>query len=102
MRLKLEPKQFDEYQEVLIDNITETIKIKLLEAGLQGETLEHLTAEIAFSIASTIDDTTGIESDGVAVRPYLSFRTETDELVHCGENSYTHEYVFDALKRLFK
>ena len=62
--------------------------------------MRDLTASIAFSIASIIDDTAHIESDDEAVKPYLTYQSG-DELVHCGENSYMHESVYNLLNRMF-
>ena len=101
MKLNLEPEKFDKYQEILVGEIVADIKIKLQEAGLSGTQLEELTASIAFSIASTIDDTAGIESDGIEINPYLTFRTNDNEIIHYGENSFMHEYVSSTLKKLF-
>ena len=101
MNLKLETEEFEEYQELFIKEIIESIMTKLVEGGLEGEKLEELTANIAFSVASIIDDTTVIESDGVEAHPYLAFRKNDNEIVHCGENSYTYEYVIGVLKKLF-
>jgi len=101
MMLKLEPEKYEEHQAIFIGEIVEKIKIKLLEAGLEGEKVQELTASIAFSIASTIDDTSGIESNNIEVHPYLTFRSDDDELIHCGENSYTYEHVYGILNKLF-
>ena len=101
MQLTLDTSKFEEYQDIFISEIVEKIKIKLLEAGMESEKLEDLTASIALSIASTIDDMAGIEADGVEVHPYLTFRANDDEIIHCGENSYTYEYVYGAMKKLF-
>lgn len=101
MKLKPDPETFDKYQEILIRQIVADIKIKLQEAGLTGTQLEELTASIAFSLASTIDDTTGIVSDDIEINPYLTFRTNDDEIIHYGENSFMHEYVSGVLKKLF-
>ena len=101
MQLNLDASKFEEYQDIFISEIVENIKIKLLEAGMESEKLEDLTASIALSIASTIDDMAGIEADGVEVHPYLTFRANDDEIIHCGENSYTYEYVYGAMKKLF-
>jgi hypothetical protein len=76
--------------------------VKLQEAGLNGSRLEEATAGIAFSVASAIDDTAAIEVDGTEVHPYLTFRTSDEELTHCGENSYTHEFVYEILQRMFQ
>jgi hypothetical protein len=75
--------------------------VRLVESGITDEKLEEITAFMAFSIASIIDDTARIESDGIEVRPYLTFRANDDELIHCGENSYTYEFVEKILKELF-
>ncbi len=102
MELKLDIEKFDEIQQAFIREITEDIHTKLVEAGLEGLTLENTTALIAYSMASIIDDTSNIEIDGVQARPYLTFREGDDTLIHCGENSYTYEYVTDNLKRMYE
>ena len=101
MELKFDIEQFEKYQAILVDEIAQRIKIKLLEAGMEGEQLEDSVAKITFSIANLIDDMSAIESDGIEVRPYLTFREDDEVLVHCGENSYTNEFVHLTLKKLF-
>ena len=41
------------------------------------------------------------EADGVEVHPYLAFRANDEEIIHCGENAYTYEFVYGAMKKLF-
>ncbi len=101
MDLTLEPERFEEHQKIFIKAIIESIMIKLVESGLEGRQLEEATANVAFSIASLIDDTTDIESDVIDVKPYLTFRAGGEEIIHCGENAYTYEFVRGALKDLF-
>ena len=101
MQLKTDADRFDQLQQILIREIIEQIRLKLVEAGYRGEELKDITGNIAFSVASTIDDMAGIESDGIEVRPYLTFVTEDDQLVHGGENSYSHEYVADIIGEIF-
>lgn len=101
MELKLDPEQFEAYQEPFIRTIIEAIMVKLVESGLEGQKLEEATANVAFSVASIIDDTTRVESDGKDVRPYLAFRTDDDVLIHCGENAYGYEFVTKILKEIF-
>lgn len=101
MKLTLETSKFEEHQAIFTAEIVEKVKIKLQEAGVGQDMLEDLTAGIALSIASTIDDTAGIQANGTEVHPHLTFRTNDDELIHCGENSYTYEHVYDAMKKLF-
>lgn len=101
MKLTLDVNTFEQHQIALIGAIIEEVVVKLREAGMDGLPLEEATANIAFSIASIIDDTTQIESDGDSVKPYLTFRGEDDELIHCGENAYSYEFVRMILKRLF-
>jgi hypothetical protein len=100
MQLNLDPTRFDEQQFIFVRELVQSIRVKLQEAGLSGENLEEATASIAFSVASTIDDTAAIDVDGREVHPYLTFRTSDAELTHCGENSYTHEFVYEALQIL--
>ena len=101
MELKFDIEQFEKCQAILIEDIAQRIKVKLMEAGLEGEALEDYVAKITFSIANALDDMSAIESDGFEVRPYLTFREDDEVLLHCGENSYTNEFVHLALKKLF-
>ena len=101
MELQFDIEQFDKCQAILIDEIAQRIKVKLMEAGMEGEKLEENVAKITFSIASVIDDMAAIESDGFEVRPYLTFRADEDVLLHCGENSNTNEFVHLTLKKMF-
>ena len=101
MQLKLNPNKFDELQAIFISEVIDKVRLKLEEAGVKGLEMEEITASIAFSIASAIDDTSDIEVNGVEVHPYLTFRDEDDNLIHSGDNSYTYEFVRGALKKLF-
>jgi hypothetical protein len=100
MQLTLDPTRFDEQQLILVRVLVQSIWVKLQEAGLSGEGLVDATASIAFSVASTIDDTSAVEADGREIHPYLTFRTSEEELVHCGENSYMHEFVYEVVQGL--
>lgn len=100
MQLNLDQTVFDEQQLILVRELVHNINVKLQEAGLSGAKLDEATAAIAFSVASTIDDNSAIESDGIEVHPYLTFRTSEGELTHCGENAYTHEFVYEVLQSL--
>jgi hypothetical protein len=101
MQLNVDPSLFEEQQALLVRELVLSIRVKLQEAGVKDDKLEEATASIAFSIASTIDDTAAVEVDGTEVHPYLTFRTADGVLTHCGENSYTHEFVYDVLKEVF-
>ena len=101
MKLTTETSKFEEHQALFISDIVETITVKLKEAGVDSEKMEDLTASIALSIAGIIDDSANIEVNGVEVHPYLTFRVNDDEIIHCGENSYTYEYVYGMVKKLF-
>jgi hypothetical protein len=101
MQLKINTDRFDELQALFIREIIDKVRIKLEEAGITGLQMEDIAGAIAYSIASTIDDTSGVVVDGVEVRPYLTFREDDDTLVHSGDNSYVYEFVPGELKRLF-
>ena len=101
MKLTLSHEKFGELQALFTAEIVERIKIKLQEAEVDAEKIEDLTASIALSVAGVIDDLAGIEVDGQEVHPFLTFRTDEDELTHWGENSYTYEQVYGAMKKLF-
>lgn len=101
MELILDPDKFDKIQALFTRKIVEIVKVKAVESGLQGDQLERLTGEIAFSIASLLDDTSNAQAEGMEIRPYLTFRESDEGVVHCGENSETYEYVVDAIKKVF-
>lgn len=101
MELIHDVEKFEALQEIFVREIIEQIRLKLLEAGFTGDNLKEATLSIAFSVASTIDDTAIIESDGVEVHPYLTFVGEEGQLIHCGENSSSHEFVASAIGKVF-
>jgi len=102
MQLNLDATVFEEQQVLLVRELVQNIRVKLQEAGLSGAQLEETTASIAFSVVSTLDDNAAIQIDGTEVHPYLTFRTADEELTHCGENSYLHEFVYEVLQALFQ
>jgi hypothetical protein len=97
---RVDTDRFDELQALFIREIIDKVRIKLEEAGITGLKMEDIAGAIAFSIASTIDDTSGVEVDGIDVHPYLTFRDD-ETLIHSGDNSYIYEFVPGELKRLF-
>jgi hypothetical protein len=101
MQLVEKTEKFDELQALFIREVIDKVRIKLEEAGIKGLEMEEIAASIGYSIASTLDDTSGVEIDGVEVRPYLTFREDDDTLIHSGDNSYLYEFVQGALKKLF-
>jgi len=101
MELIHDVKKFEELQEILVREVIEQIRLKLLEAGLTGSQLEEITTRIAFSVASIIDDTAVMENSGVEAHPYLTFVGEEGQLIHCGENSFAHEFVANVVRKVF-
>lgn len=101
MQQILDVEKFEELQEILVREIIEQIRFKLAQGGISGDQLRDLTGEIAFSVASTIDDQANIEQDGLEVHPYLAFIGKEQEIIHCGENSFAHEFVADVMKNVF-
>jgi hypothetical protein len=101
MQLNIDTDKFDDYQKILMRELIEQIRFKLAAGGVTGEPLHDLTLEVAFSVASTLDDTAKIEVEGTHVRPYITFRDEDDQLLHNGENSYMHEHVSSLIAKVF-
>ena len=101
MNLLFDREQYDNYQAVLVNELVTKIRLKLQEAGIEGSQLSELTASIGSSITSLLDDTTIIQDGDTEAHPYLTFVGNDDELIHIGENAYTHEFLFDALKKAF-
>lgn len=101
MQQILDVEKYEELQRILVRELIEQIRFKLAKGGISGDALHDLTLEIAFSVASTLDDQAMVEHDGVRARPYLAFVGEEGEIIHCGENGYTHEFVSDEIKKAF-
>ena len=99
MELQLNLEKFEERQAIFVTELTKTIQVKLTEAGLESDKVKELTGALAFSITCMIDGISGIELDGMEVQPYLTFQID-DELVHCGENSFMHELIYEVLGKL--
>lgn len=99
MDLQLNPAKFEQRQTILVNELAKAIQVKLVEAGLERAKIDELTLSLTFSITSIIDGISGIDADGIDVQPYLTFQTD-DGLVHCGENSFMHELVYDVAGRL--
>jgi hypothetical protein len=100
MELQLDLAKFEARQAIFVTELTKTIQVKLTEAGLESDKVKELTGALAFSITCMIDGISGIEADGIEVQPYLTFQID-EELVHCGENSFMHELIYDVLGRVF-
>ena len=101
MQLRADVDTFEKYQQAMVREIIEQIRFKLAAAGYRGDELRDITGEIAFSVASTLDDNAGIDVDGMPVKPYITFKEDDIHLVHCGENSYMHEYVAGLVFDIF-
>jgi len=101
MELKIDIEQYETLQEGFVAEIIQQIRLKLMAAGITGDQLIDLTGEIAFSVTSTLDGNTMIERDGLDIHPYLVFSNDEDQIIHCGENSFTHEFVADEMDSAF-
>lgn len=101
MKLKIDIEKYEALQEIFVGEIIQQIKLKLMQAGITGDELFNLTGEIAFSVTSTLDGNAMLEKDGTDVNPYLVFAAEDDQIIHCGENSFTHEYVAGEMDKAF-
>jgi hypothetical protein len=101
MELKIDLEKYETLQEIFVGEIIQQIRLKLMHAGISGDELINLTGEIAFSVTSTLDGNAMIEKDGIDVNPYLVFSGDEDEIIHCGENSFTHEYVAGEMDKAF-
>jgi hypothetical protein len=101
MELKIDIEKYENLQEIFVAEIIQQIRLKLLQAGITGDELFNLTGEIAFSVTSTLDGNAMLERDGTEVNPYLVFSGEEDQIIHCGENSFTHEFVASEMDKAF-
>ncbi len=101
-KLKLDSDEYDGQQAIFIGAIIEDVKAKLEEAGIKDEALKDLAGNISFGFATLIDNSSSIEFDGKEIVPVLTFLEGEEELIHCGGNSYTHEYVFGVLDEIFE
>jgi hypothetical protein len=101
MELKIDIEKYETLQEIFVGEIIQQIRLKLMQAGVVGDDLVNLTGEIAFSVTSTLDGNAMIERDGTDVHPYLVFSGENNQIIHSGENSFTHEFVAGEMDKAF-
>lgn len=101
MKLRSDPESYMEQQEIFTGVMITRIADHLEEAGIKGDQLKEVTGKLAFEIACLIDDVSGIEFEGVAANPYLTFLSKDDEIIHLGGNSTTHEMVYGILNAMF-
>lgn len=101
MKLRTEPDSFLAQQEIFTGEMIARIADHLEKAGIEGNQLKELTGTIAFEVACMIDDTAGIECDGIEAHPYLTFGGGEGEIIHFGGNSTIHEMVYGILNAMF-
>ena len=102
MKFTVDEKSFIEKQEVFTGEMVARIAEHIEDAGITGKQLKDLTGKIAFEIASMVDDTAGLEFEGVKSNPYLTFISDekSDQIIHLGGNSYCHEIVYGILNAI--
>jgi len=101
MKLRTDPDTFLVQQEVFTGEMIARIADHLEAEGIKGNQLKELTGKIAFEVACMIDDTAGLEFEGIEAHPYLTFLAGDGEVVHLGGNSTTHEMVYGILNAMF-
>jgi hypothetical protein len=103
MKLVKDSESYVKKQEVFTGELVARISEHLESSGLDGAKLKEVTGKIAFEIACMVDDTSGMEFDGVKANPYLTFLSgeSYDEILHLGGNSYCHELVYGILNAMF-
>ncbi len=93
---------FDKRQIALAEEIIRTIKLELEKVETPSHLVKQLSGDIAFSVASLLDDVAGFTDEaGEDVAPMVVFQTGEDELEYCGGNSWMHEYVYQLVPKVF-
>ncbi len=104
MKCEIDEMKYDEIQMEMLYFITESIKDKLVEAGIAGESLEKLTTNIAFSMAEIIDGSAIMETQNKKpIIPVLTFANDENfNSGICSEgSSWMHEYVHGVVEDVF-
>jgi hypothetical protein len=104
MKLTTDVDKYLQKQEVFTGEMVARISEQLEGAGIAGKQLKELTGKIAFEIATMVDDTAGLEFDGIKSNLYLTFISEKDSgvLIDWGGSSTCHEMVFGILNAMFQ
>ncbi len=104
MKFTFDPDNYLKQQEVFTGEMVARISEHLEASGIKDPLLKELTGNIAFEIASMLDNVNDIEFDGDVSNPCLLFSSQKndDELLHFGGNSTTHEMVYGILNAMFK
>jgi hypothetical protein len=92
---------FDRLQQAFAEELIRTVKHELENADSPPEVVRQLAGSIAFSVASLLDDVAGLERDGEAISPMLTFLVGEGELEFAGGNSWMHEYIYRLLPAVF-
>ena len=93
MDLELNEDEHDILQAYLTGEIVEGIIHELKRTGLSGERLNWLAGNIAFNVASVIDNCHKMEFNGKEIMPYLTFKGPKGNIIHNGSGSNMHDYV---------
>ena len=102
MKLVKDGGRFMEWQQDFVVSIMDEVKAALVRVEAPEDLVRELTESIAFSVASLIDGSrTSKSSAGTDLNPMLCFLTKGNELVHCGGNSFMHEYVHRLSGKVF-
>ena len=99
---------YETYQALLVTELVQHVRAALEDAGMEGELLRDLVAEIASGFGSIIDGSASIstDDDDSPLTPILGFARGRlrDRLLlpEQGGGSSLHEFVWGAVAREFE
>ena len=102
MNLVADGERYMAWQQTFIATIIEHVKANLENAEAPKDVVRNLTEQIAFSVATIIDGSSTVETaEGLELNPILCFLNKEGNLIHCGGNSFMHEYVHNLSRDVF-
>ena len=103
MKVSIDSSKYDKHLLFFVRKLCEIVRGDLQRAGIDEETSEELTTQIAFSMCCLADGSTILEFDGKSFLPCLTFSQDDDysELLSSGGSSSMHEYVVGTVDDVF-
>jgi hypothetical protein len=92
---------FIEYQKALVSEIVRPVAKELRTLTCTEDEYKETLIRIVFNVCCVLDGTSGFEVNGKDVSPIMTFSDNSmpkGNVISCGGNSYTHEYVVGAVK----
>jgi hypothetical protein len=104
MNVTVDESEFDRLQLALTKELVGAVHRALVRAGIPEALLHRATADVTFSVCTTMDASLRMEIDGNPLRPAVTFLKPDmpNELISAGGTSWMHEYALGFADEYFE